>query len=124
VGAPEIPVLNIGWVDREGAFVFMLQDATRTQTRAARGTVKLVAVKNVMPAFAAFYGAVNELKHRVIFLSRGLKRSVKTVPIFVNTTSRAQAMKKSTRIQSGASGICEGKTHTRKPAMRGITCFS
>jgi hypothetical protein len=41
----------------------MLKDAAFAQTRAAGGTVKLVAVANVMPAFAAFDSAVDELKH-------------------------------------------------------------
>ena len=41
----------------------MFKNATFAQTRAASGTVKLIAVENIMPAFAAFYGAVDELKH-------------------------------------------------------------
>ena len=41
----------------------MFKNATFAQTRPTSGAIKLVAVANVMPAFAAFYGAVDELKH-------------------------------------------------------------
>jgi hypothetical protein len=42
----------------------MLRNAAFTQTRAARETIELVAMADVMPAFAAFYGSIDVLKHR------------------------------------------------------------
>jgi hypothetical protein len=41
----------------------MLKHATFAQAGAATRTVKLVAVANVIPAFTAFYGSIDELKH-------------------------------------------------------------
>ena len=41
----------------------MGKDAALTQAGAASGAVKLIAVANVVPAFTAFYGSIDELKH-------------------------------------------------------------
>jgi hypothetical protein len=42
----------------------MLKEAIFAETRGAIITIKLVAVANVMPAFTAFYGSIDELKHQ------------------------------------------------------------
>jgi hypothetical protein len=46
------------------AFMFMLEDTAFAQASSARRAVEFLAVANVMPAFAAFYGAIDILKHR------------------------------------------------------------
>ena len=47
------------------AFVFMLGNAVFAQAGRAILAVKLLAVENFVPAFAAFDGSVDELKHRL-----------------------------------------------------------
>jgi hypothetical protein len=42
----------------------MLKEAIFAETRGAIITTKLVAVANVMPAFTAFYGSIDELEHQ------------------------------------------------------------
>jgi hypothetical protein len=42
----------------------MLKEAIFAETRGAIITIKLVTVANVMPAFTAFYGSIDELKHQ------------------------------------------------------------
>ncbi len=44
-------------------FVLVIQEATATQAGAAVVTIKLVAMVNLVSAFAAFYGAIDQLKH-------------------------------------------------------------
>jgi hypothetical protein len=46
----------------------MMNEATFADTRAAIVTVKFLAVTNLIPAFTAFYGAIDELKHQTISL--------------------------------------------------------
>jgi hypothetical protein len=46
----------------------MMNEAAFANTRAAIVTVKFVAVANVIPAFTAFYGSIDELKHQTISL--------------------------------------------------------
>ena len=47
------------------AFVFMLGNAVFAQAGRAILAVKLLAVENFVPAFTAFDGSVDELKHRL-----------------------------------------------------------
>ena len=60
---PETVLLLAFTLSSAGALNFMLKEAAFTYTGAACGTVKLVAVADVISAFAAFYGSINELKH-------------------------------------------------------------
>jgi len=46
----------------------MMNEATFADTRAAIVAVEFVAVANVIPAFTAFYGSIDELKHQSISL--------------------------------------------------------
>jgi hypothetical protein len=46
----------------------MMNEATFANTCAAIVTVKFVAMANVIPAFTAFYGPIDELKHQTISL--------------------------------------------------------
>jgi hypothetical protein len=46
----------------------MMNEATFANTRAAIITIKFVAMANVIPAFTAFYGSIDELKHQTISL--------------------------------------------------------
>jgi hypothetical protein len=57
----------------------MLQQAAFTEAGAAIIATELVAVSDVIPAFAAFYGSVDELKHRR-FVICGLK-DVRTIDL-------------------------------------------
>jgi hypothetical protein len=41
----------------------MLENATFTQTRAASKAIELISMANVVPAFTAFYGSIDVLKH-------------------------------------------------------------
>jgi len=52
----------------------MMNEATFADTRAAIVTVKFVAVTNVIPAFTAFYGSIDELKHQIRIQSRCAKK--------------------------------------------------
>ena len=45
-------------------FVFMIKEATVADTRPAGVTIEFVAVANLVPAFGAFYGSIDQLKHR------------------------------------------------------------
>jgi hypothetical protein len=42
----------------------VVKQATFAEAGAAIITTELIAVSNVIPAFAAFYGSVDELKHQ------------------------------------------------------------
>ena len=46
------------------AFVFMIKEATVADTRAAIVTIEFLAVANLVPALTAFYGSIDQLKHR------------------------------------------------------------
>ena len=47
------------------AFVFMIKETTVADTRPAALTIEFVAVANLVPALTAFYGSIDQLKHRV-----------------------------------------------------------
>lgn len=55
----------------------MMKQATFAETGAAKITIELVAVPNVIPAFAAFYGSIDELKHHTFRSSEQLKKERK-----------------------------------------------
>jgi hypothetical protein len=62
-----------------------MNEATFANTRAAIVTVKFVAVANVISAFTAFYGSIDELKHQTISLFRAAARknshrAIHTIP--------------------------------------------
>ena len=46
------------------AFVFMIKQATVAETRPAGLTIEFLAVANLVPALTAFYGSIDQLKHR------------------------------------------------------------
>ena len=46
------------------AFVFMIKEATVADTCPAGVTIEFVAVANLVPALGAFYGSIDQLKHR------------------------------------------------------------
>jgi hypothetical protein len=48
------------------AFVFVIKEATVADTRPAGATIEFVAVANLVPALSAFYGSIDQLKHRKI----------------------------------------------------------
>jgi hypothetical protein len=52
----------------ETTFVLMKQNAMITKTRAAILTRKLIATPNIVSALAAFYSAVDKLKHLLLLL--------------------------------------------------------
>jgi hypothetical protein len=52
------------------AFVFMIKEATVADTRPAGLTIEFVAVANLVPALTAFYGSIDQLKHRQFSLFR------------------------------------------------------
>ena len=57
------------------AFVFMLGNAVFAQAGRAILAVKLLAVENFVPAFTAFDGSVDELKHRLAAQRNAAKKS-------------------------------------------------
>ena len=50
--------------NRQQAFILMVEQATFADTGAAVITVEFIAVANLIPAFTAFYGSIDELKHK------------------------------------------------------------
>jgi hypothetical protein len=50
-------------INREAAFILVLDDAAFAQAGAASTTVKLVAVQNLIPAITAFDSSIDQLKH-------------------------------------------------------------
>ena len=44
-------------------FILVIQEAITAQTGAAIVTIKLLAMVNLVSAFAAFYGSIDKLKH-------------------------------------------------------------
>jgi hypothetical protein len=52
------------------AFVFMIKQATVAETRPAGLTIEFLAVANLVPALTAFYGSIDQLKHRQFSLFR------------------------------------------------------
>jgi hypothetical protein len=48
------------------AFVFMIKEATVADTRPAGVTIEFVALANLVPALGAFYGSIDQLKHREV----------------------------------------------------------
>src|SRR5687767_4161036 len=55
---------------RQRAFLFMTEQAVIAETRAAERTIKLLPVENLIPAFAAFYSSIDQLKHQTFIRSR------------------------------------------------------
>jgi hypothetical protein len=52
----------------------MVKQTTFAEAGATIVTIELIAVANVIPAFTAFYGSIDELKHRnFVFQSRRFK---------------------------------------------------
>ena len=47
----------------QAALVLMIKQTTLAQAGAASGAIEFIAVTDLAPAFAAFYGSVDELKH-------------------------------------------------------------
>jgi hypothetical protein len=55
---------NLTLSNRETAFILVMKQAAFAEAGAAIITTELISVSNVIPAFAAFYGSVDELKHQ------------------------------------------------------------
>jgi hypothetical protein len=77
----------------------MMNEAAFANTRAAIVTVKFVAVANVIPAFTAFYGSIDELKHQTIslfelMLEKTFKRFIQSRKMRLSTVSLRRATKK------------------------------
>ena len=49
----------------------MVKQAIFAETGAAIITIELVAMSNVIPAFTAFYGSIDKLKHQTFRYSEG-----------------------------------------------------
>ena len=49
----------------------MSKDAIVADAGAATVTIEFIAVANLVPAFSAFYGSIDELKHPTIVLQNG-----------------------------------------------------
>jgi hypothetical protein len=47
------------------AFLLMAKQAVIAETHAAKRTIELLAMKNLVPAFAAFYSSIDQLKHQM-----------------------------------------------------------
>jgi hypothetical protein len=72
--------LFLTFSNRETAFILVVKQAAFAEAGAAIIATELVTVPDVIPAFAAFYGSVDELKHRRFVIQRasGLK-DVRTI---------------------------------------------
>jgi hypothetical protein len=82
----------------------MVKQAIFADTRAAITTAKFVAVTNVISAFTAFYGSIDELKHQTISLFEPVlektgKRFIQSRKMRLNMVSLRQAMKKTALLQ-------------------------
>jgi hypothetical protein len=49
---------------REGAFLLVIKQAVIAETHGAEITIKLLTMENLIPALAAFYSSIDQLKHR------------------------------------------------------------
>ena len=58
--------MKLGTLDQQprDAFVFVLGNAVSAQAGGAVLAIEFIAVENFVPAFTAFNGSVDELKHR------------------------------------------------------------
>jgi hypothetical protein len=66
---------NLTLSNRETAFILVVKQATFAEAGAAIITTELIAVSNVIPAFATFYGSIDELKHRTFrYSEQALKK--------------------------------------------------
>jgi len=73
----------------------MMNEATFANTRATIVTIKFVAMANVIPAFTAFYGSIDELKHQNISLFELVfEKTVQSRKMRLSTVSLSRAMKK------------------------------
>jgi hypothetical protein len=52
--------------NRMTAFLLMAKQAVIAETHRAERTVKLLTMKNFVPAFAAFDSSIDQLKHQVL----------------------------------------------------------
>jgi hypothetical protein len=55
---------------REGAFLLVRKQAVIAETHAAKRTIKLLAMENLIPALAAFYSSIDQLKHQTFISTR------------------------------------------------------
>jgi hypothetical protein len=60
--------------NRQEALLLMAKEATFTNTGAAILAIEFLAVANLVPAFTAFDGAIDQLKH-LIFRASPLERA-------------------------------------------------
>ena len=51
---------------RMTAFLLVAEQAVIAQTHGAKRTIELLTMKNLMPAFAAFDGSIDQLKHPML----------------------------------------------------------
>jgi hypothetical protein len=79
------------------AFVFMIKEATVADTRPAGVTIEFVAVANLVPALSAFYGSIDQLKHRNFVFHSHRSKTATSIPVRhlpLSTVSSSRAMKK------------------------------
>jgi hypothetical protein len=69
------------------AFLLMAKQAVVAETHRAERTVKLLTMKNFVPAFAAFDSSIDQLKHQ-IFIARVLMVGANMVSSRWETYSR------------------------------------
>ena len=55
---------------REGAFLLVRKQAVIAETHAAKRTIKLLTMENLIPALATFYSSIDQLKHQTFISTR------------------------------------------------------
>jgi len=67
---------------RLAAFVLVAQKAIFADAGAAGIAVEFIAVANLISAFSAFYGSVDELKHGIFFTRAALGNHIKKCTLY------------------------------------------
>jgi len=101
----------------------MMNEATFANTRAAIVTIKFVAMANVIPAFTAFYGSIDELKHQNISLFELVfEKTVQSRKMRLSTVSLSRAMKKTVLLKF--LGVGAGRARETSPIPRSTAAKS
>jgi hypothetical protein len=75
---------------RQGAFLLVTKQAVIAETHAAKRTIELLTMENLIPALAAFYSSIGQLKHQTFISTR--KEPVLPLEIFHRNTGAHAAI--------------------------------
>jgi hypothetical protein len=70
----------VAW-NYQKASILMIKETTVADTRPAGLTIEFVAVANLVPALSAFYGSIDQLKHRHFALEGRRSKTATFIPL-------------------------------------------